>query len=164
MTEAFTRLKGLKLSVYGHDHQFGIGVRLYEYLTDKIGDKHRISHISSGGDNADGFAIMHVMRKIAESYPHVRQKYLFVLSDGLPAADSSAGPYGGAPAVKHINNTCQWGLRKFGIRTFGFGMDGSPDEATGDSMYGKGHFVAINHPLAAAGVISKFLARVTTKV
>lgn len=163
MTEAFTRLKGLKLSVYGHSHNYK-GVKLYEYMTDKIRDKTRISHVTHRGDNADGFAIMHVMRKMAKSYPQVRQKYLFVLSDGLPCASSYDGNYGGLPAIQHINNTCQWGLRKFGIRTFGFGIDGSPDQTTGDKMYGKGHFVAIDHPLAAAGVISKFLARVTTKV
>ena len=87
LRNALVQMKGIKLSIYGHTQEDGSGTHtLREYVTDGKPKPDNLVFMEARGSNADGFAIMSVAKKLAEAYPSVRRRYLFVLSDGIPAA------------------------------------------------------------------------------
>lgn len=164
MTEALTRLRGVHLSVYGHT-QFDCGhVDMIRYFDKKAVDRTSMASIHGRADNADGYAIMASMREMYSQYHNAKQKYLFVISDGLPHASGHDNHYSGDPALGHISNVVNWGRKKFGIYTYGIGVEGAFGEEIGTKMYGKGNFVCLPDTMSAAGTIARFLARVTSKV
>jgi hypothetical protein len=162
LVEALRKLQGIKLCVYGHtcdSQRFGRAT-VFEYVSPNLPQPFALSQITSRRNNADGYAMECVIRQLHRHYHHAQQKIMFVLSDGQPSSSS----YGGNLAMIHMGNVCRWGLSKFGIRTYGIGIDGLPSQEDGIKMYGEGHFVCLPNVIDSARVISTFLAKVTAKV
>lgn len=175
MREAFTKLKGINLMVYGHTIAIGEPI-LFEYITSSKDDPSVLSAISSHMDNADGAAIEEVVNRLSDHYPHSKKKYVFVISDGQPAAsgysnrlaakrcDSSncgAGKYGDEPAFTHMKSVCDWAKLTKCVSVYGIGVQGQPGQKEGDLMYGKGRFICLNDVKSSARIIAAFLAQVT---
>jgi hypothetical protein len=164
MFEAFKRLKGLNLLVCGHNTSGAGEYRVYEFYGKQARSESAIAKMRPGASNADGYAMEMTIKKLAEYYPTAKQKYVFVLADGQPAATNRQGEhYGGPPAYQHMSKVVKWGIHRYGIQTYGIGIDGSPSQSAGDEMYGEGRYICLPDVIGSARIISTFLARVTAK-
>lgn len=155
---AMAKLQGVHLRVYGHSTTPRGAVAMYEY--DNLEDFYGMS---ARNDNADGWALLFALRRLQNALPGVRQKFMIHLSDGIPSACFRGCAYSGVPAMNHVKSVSDWGKRKFGIMTYGIGVGGSPDQKIGELMYGKGNFVQIDDPVAAAPEIGRFIGKVSAK-
>lgn len=161
--EALSKLRGVNVGVFGHTTGYGKDgeetVSIREYVSPDHCRPQEIGLAEAMNNNLDGFAIEYVVGRLAKDQPHVRQRYVFVLSDGQPAGSG----YSGNDAFEHMLSVTKWARSTHGTHVFGLGLDGAPSKEVGDKMYGKGRFVCLPNVNGAVPVITAFLAQVLAK-
>lgn len=166
--EAMKRLKGVGQYIAGH-HTYGPGVvklvQMYKSGETSAWSKpESIMEISPIGANADGYALQMFLTDMGkmQGYAH---KIAILVSDGQPSANGDKGDtYGGEPAMKHIKNVCDWGQRKYSIRTVGIGIDNAYTDNEGAAMFGNGNFAIVPDTMGSIPIIKRLLVKVTAKI
>ena len=158
--EALSKLRGVKVGVFGHTTTGSNDVVISEYVSPDHCKPEEMANAEAVCCNMDGFAIEYVVGRLAKDYPQVKQRYVFVLSDGQPSGDHS---YGGADAFSHMLNVNKWARSMHGTHVYGLGLDGEPTLAAGEQMFGKGRFVCLPNVTGAVPVITAFLSQVLAK-
>jgi nitric oxide reductase activation protein len=132
---------------------------MYEYFTVNHKNPWSIVHAINRGGNYDSFAMDYSARKMIKDYQAFERKLLFVISDGEP---SSSGGYGGAPAMKHMRQVCEWGRRR-NVMVYGIGICNAYSQADGEIMYGRGNFVILKDVMSSLTILTAFLRQVSTR-
>lgn len=105
-------------------------------------------------NNADGHAIAHVARWIADNATQP-EKVLVVLSDGLPNAHG----YGGTPAQQHVRQVCRW-AQSHGVQVVQLAIDPSGIRPADQSaMFGEGNWMPFTSYAALPRQITALLSR-----
>lgn len=159
LAEALRGITGVELSIYGHtadDNHRGV-VELREYISPRKRDFASLMQLDARAQNIDSYAIMHTANKMLADYLEL-DKYLFVISDGMPAGLG----YGGSAAQQHMLQVCN-AYRKKGVEIYGIGIANAFPESTGNSMYGAGRFVVLEDVMSSVGILSRFITQVLKK-
>lgn len=158
INEALKRVNGVSVSVYGHTANHGEhhGCLVTEYLTPRNPHEESIVKMSALSNNLDGFAIFNSASKFGKDYADCSEKILFSISDGQPAAYD----YGGASAMKHINECCLQSKHRFGVKVYGIGIDNAYTVNAGRIMYGEGNFTVLKDVDSSASVMARFIRQI----
>lgn len=98
LVEDFTRGLQIPLAVTGHYNSGGVHLTPYIRFDEPVSqnNKYRLSSMSAGGCNRDGFALRYCVKKLEEQ--DAASKIMIIISDGQPNAEC----YGGATAKRDL--------------------------------------------------------------
>jgi hypothetical protein len=140
LSEALSRVRGINYAVLGHTGQgYGHtpgpcdGMILHHYYSPRTHDRTTLGGINATSENFDGYAIKRCGEYIYLWWPHVKNRMVVHVSDGMPAARG----YGGTPARNHVSRVCKTLLSK-GVSVTNIFVGGHYREVDGelDRMYG----------------------------
>lgn len=158
LLEGLKSYRSIKKIVYGHSGQEknDTDCIMIPYVTAKQDFSHRLATARARRQNFDGLAIKYIADRMLE-VPVDGKKFLFVVSDGQPAANG----YGGWEAIKHTAK-CVKDARKRGVKVFGIGIQDAFDNRMGEALYGKGNFIVLRDTKSSLRVmvtkLKQFLA------
>ena len=106
LVEDFTRGLQIPLAVTGHYNSGGVHLTPYIRFDEPVSqnNKYRLSSMSAGGCNRDGFALRYCVKKLEEQ--DAASKIMIIISDGQPNAEC----YGGATAkqdLQEVKKECE---------------------------------------------------------
>jgi hypothetical protein len=154
-------VEGVRLSVLGHTGQgyyHGGTTRqmvLHHYSTPDNNQLPAMIKMKAFSENLDGYAMLETCRHIQRWFHDVPDRYLFVVSDGMPAGSG----YGGEEAMRHMSGVCK-AARTSGIKIFGVGIEGAYSNEDGKRMYGEGNFVVLKSVSEMGSVLGNAITRV----
>ena len=160
LLEGLKSYRSIKKIVYGHSGQERneTDCIMIPYVTAKQDFGYRLSTAQARRQNFDGLAIKYIADRMLE-VPVDGKRFLFVVSDGQPAAHG----YGGWEAIKHTEK-CVKDARKRGVKVFGIGIQNAFDNRMGEALYGKGNFIVLSDTKSSLRVmvakLKQFLASV----
>ncbi|MGN0178072.1 MAG: VWA domain-containing protein, partial [Monoglobaceae bacterium] len=98
LVEDFTRGLQIPLAVTGHYNANGVHLTPYIRFDEPVSqnNKYRLSSMSAGGCNRDGFALRYCVKKLEEQ--DAASKIMIIISDGQPNAEW----YSGATAKRDL--------------------------------------------------------------
>lgn len=142
----------VRVAVAGHD----VGYHEPEYRGGVVRFRscptpEAIAGLTTGGDNADGWAIAAAIDAVA-AVPADRRA-VFLLADGQPSADG----YGGEGARKHIRSVVASGLAR-GIDFLAIGIEGAMTHS-GPGLFGS-RFVSIPDTRSAGPLLARIIGRI----
>lgn len=111
-----------------------------------------IAGLDAHGNNADGYAIAHAVKRV-RAVPATRRVVVLV-ADGYPSAPG----YGGHAGMRHVRNVIE-AAKGAGVEFLAIGVEGCLDASTARSMYGPGRFVDIGPVRNAGPFLGRYLAR-----
>lgn len=163
LANAVKGYEGLDLAVMGHTTTCGGGwgeqLLMTHYYTPEHHQIEAMAGICACANNLDGYAMRFMALKMAQWYPDHAQRCLFVISDGLPCANS----YGGPSAHRHMLEVCYRARKMWGVDIFGLGIDNAFPHSVGCEMYGEGKFVVLQNTMTALNVIGQYITKAVRK-
>jgi hypothetical protein len=141
---------GFTVAVAGHDVGYypPHGGKCHYWLTD--GGDH-IASLDARGDNADGYAIQHAIRRTL-AMPGDRRAVV-LLTDGYP----NAKQYGTEAASSHVRAVVERG-EAAGVQFRAIGVDGCLEPGPARAMFGPGRFASIGPVRGAGPFLGRFIA------
>ncbi len=156
LAEALKGVSGVSLSIYGHTANTceTEGVAMREYISPRKNDYASLMQLEGRRNNLDSFATLHMANFMIADYAD-QQRYLFVISDGQPAAKG----YGGKSAMDHMLQVTST-YRKKGVEIYGIGVCNAYSQRDGIAMYGDGRFVILKDVASSVGILGRFITQV----
>lgn len=159
--EALKKVKGVRLYIYGHTANVGgtNDLVIYEHYTPgQPNSLEKLGAIEAHSNNYDGYAIKEAAKRLDKD--PAKRKYLFVLSDGLPAGRG----YGGDPAQRHVTSVCKFVRErlKIGLAAFAVGIS-NYERTMFKAQYGDDHIVFVGDVMKCLPNIVRFLRNTLQK-
>lgn len=149
--KVFSALPQFRVTLAGHDVLYtgrsgGVDFHTCATLDDVAG-------LEAHGDNADGYAIAHAIRKVATV--QADRRVVILVADGFP----SARGYGGNVGQKHVRSVVDSASAQ-GVQFLAVGVAGGIDAQGGAALFGPGRFIGLRDVRTAGPILARYLARI----